>query len=53
MWMDPAKPDLQDVANAFKEVCAKFGIQAKRADDVEHQDVITSVILDHIRRSEF
>jgi hypothetical protein len=53
MWMDPAKPDLQDVANAFKEVFGQFGIQAKRADDIEHQDVITSVILDHIRRSEF
>ena len=43
MWMDPAKPYLQDVANAFKEVCAKFGIQARRADDVEHQDVITTL----------
>ena len=51
--MDPAKPDLQDVANSFKEVFGQFGIQAKRADDIEHQDVITSVILDHIRCSEF
>ncbi len=53
MWMDPAKPDLQDVANAFKEVFGQFGIDAKRADDIEHQDVITAVILDHIRSSEF
>lgn len=53
MWMDPTKPDLQDIANAFKEVFGQFGIQAKRADDIEHQDVITSVILDHIRSSEF
>ena len=53
MWMDPAKPDLQDVSSAFKEVFGQFGIQAKRADDIEHQDVITSLILDHIRRSEF
>jgi nucleoside 2-deoxyribosyltransferase len=51
--MDPAKQDLQDLANAFKEVFGQFGIQAKRADDIEHQYVITSVILDHIRYSEF
>jgi hypothetical protein len=53
MWMDPAKPELQDVANAFKEVFRQFGIEAVRADDIEHQDVITSVILEHIRSSEF
>jgi hypothetical protein len=53
MWMDPGKPDLQDIANAFKEVFGQFGIRAVRADDIQHQDVITSVILDHIRSSEF
>jgi hypothetical protein len=53
MWMDPAKPELQDVTNAFKEVFLQFGIKAVRSDDIQHQDVITSVILDHIRSSEF
>ncbi len=53
MWMDPTKPELQDVANAFKEVFREFGIEALRADDIQHQDVITSVILDHIRTTEF
>lgn len=53
MWMDPAKPDLEDVINAVKEVCADFSLRAVRADDVEHQGQITEVILDHIRRSEF
>lgn len=53
MWMDPSKPELQDVANAFKEVFRQFGIEALRADDIQHQDVITSVILEHIRTTEF
>ncbi len=53
MWMDLGHPELDDVANAFKEVFAQFGIRAHRADDIEHQDVITQVILDRIRSSEF
>ena len=53
MWMDPTKPDLEDVANAFKEIFRDFGINAIRADDIQHQDVITSVILERIRTSEF
>lgn len=53
MWMSPNHPELDDVANAFKEVCERFGIDAVRADDVEHQDRITDVILRHIAESEF
>jgi hypothetical protein len=53
MWMDSSKPDLEDVSNAIKDVCSEFGIQALRADDVEHQEVITEVILQYIRGAEF
>ena len=52
MWMDKAHPELDDVANAIKEVCGEFGVTAVRADDVEHQDTITEMILSHIRDSE-
>lgn len=53
MHMDPKKPELEDVRNAIKEVCGKFGIEAVRADDIEHQERITDVVLDRIKRSEF
>jgi nucleoside 2-deoxyribosyltransferase len=53
MWMDANHPELDDVSNCIKEVCGKFGIKALRADDVEHQERITDVILNHIRNSEF
>jgi Holliday junction DNA helicase RuvB subunit len=53
MWMDKSHPELDDVSNALKEVCAEFGVTAVRADDVEHQDRITELVLNHIRESEF
>ena len=53
MWMDSNIPELVDVAEAIKEVCSKFGIQATRADDIEHQDKITDVVLTRITTSEF
>jgi hypothetical protein len=53
MWMSKAIPDLEDVSNAVKETFRKYGIAAVRADDVEHQGVITEVVLQHIRESEF
>lgn len=53
MWMDPKHPELDDVCNAIKEVCRDFGVTALRADDVEHEDRITEVILANIAGSEF
>ena len=53
MWMEPSAPELDDVCNAIKEVCNRFGVYAVRADDVEHQDRITDVVLQKIAESEF
>ena len=53
MQMDPSQPSLEDLSHAIKDVCSKFKISAVRADDIEHQDKITDVILDYIRRSEY
>ena len=53
MWMDPDHAELEDVHAAIKEVCSNFGIKALRADDVQHDEKITDVILEHIRTSEF
>lgn len=53
MRIDEGQPELEDVANAIKETCLSFGIRAVRADDVEHQERITDVVLGKIRSSEF
>jgi hypothetical protein len=53
MWMDPAHPELQDIHEAVKDVFAAFGIRAYRADDIQHQDRITDLVLDQIATAEF
>lgn len=52
MAMDPGRHELVDVHRTIKETCAKFGILARRADDMEHSDRITDSILDEIKTSE-
>lgn len=53
MWLDKSRPELEDVVNVIKSVCLGFGIRAFRADEVEHQDVITDIVLEYIRTAEF
>jgi hypothetical protein len=53
MWMDKSKSDLIDVSDAVKEVFAQFGIRAIRADDIEHEGLITDRILTEIKTTEF
>jgi hypothetical protein len=52
MSIDPARPELEDTLNAIKEACAQFSIRAYRADEIEHQDRITKVVLDEIESCE-
>jgi len=53
MRMDKSLPELDDICNAIKDTCSKFGIHALRADDIEHSDKITDVILQNIAGAEF
>lgn len=53
MAMDPDNPDLEDVYHTIKDVCASYGINAYRADEIEHQDRITDLILSEIKTCEF
>lgn len=53
MAIDRNKPELEDVKDAIQEVFLKFNIVARRADEIEHQDVITDRIIKEIKTSEF
>ena len=53
MAMDPDNPDLEDVYRTIKDVCASYGINAYRANEIEHQDRITDLILSEIKTCEF
>jgi hypothetical protein len=53
MWMEKRESSLSDVLDAVKEIFAEFGISAIRADDIEHEGVITNRVLEEIRTSEF
>jgi len=52
MPMDRENPELQDVYETIKQACRCFGVQAYRADEIEHQDKITDLILSEIERCE-
>jgi hypothetical protein len=53
MAMSAADPTLTDVCEAIKECFHRYGIEALRADDIEHEDVITQRIIDQIKTAEF
>lgn len=53
MWMDAQHPELTDVADAVRLVFRSFGVRAIRADDIEHEGLITERVLNEIRTSEF
>ena len=45
MWMDKSQPELIDVSDTVKDVSAQFDIRAARADNIEHEGLITERIL--------
>lgn len=53
MWIDINRPELNDVKDTIKQVFSFFDIKALRADEIEHEDVITKKILDEVSTSEF
>lgn len=53
MSMDKSRHELVDVADAVKEVFSHFEVHAVRADDIEHEDLITTRILREIETAEF
>ena len=53
MWIDANRPELNDVRDTIKQVFSSFDIKALRADEIEHEDVITKKILDEISSSDF
>lgn len=53
MAIDISQPELIDILDAIKHVASRFGISAFRADELEHQDVITNVVLEQIRNCEY
>ena len=53
MPIDSKDPNLDDIYDVYKDCFSKFSIKAIRADDIEHEDIITKKIIEEIKTSEF
>jgi hypothetical protein len=53
MAIDPRDPSLEDTYNTIKDTSREFGINAYRADEIEHQGKITEQILLEIQTAEY
>jgi len=53
MPIDNEDPENEDIYGSYKECFSKFGVKAIRADEIEHEDVITKRIIEEIKTSEF
>jgi len=52
-WINPEVPRLDDLRDTVRDVFKAFGINATRADEIEHEGVITERVLHEIATSEF
>lgn len=53
MHIDKSIPDLDDTLDTMKQVFKRFGIAARRADEIEHDDAITDRVIQEIESAEF
>ena len=53
MPIDSSNPVLEDIYEVYKDCFSKFGINAIRADEIEHEEVITKRIIEGIKTSDF
>jgi nucleoside 2-deoxyribosyltransferase len=53
MWINPEMPELDDVHGTVQEVFKSFNIKATRADEIEHEGIITSRVIEEIKTSNF
>jgi hypothetical protein len=53
MPINNSVPEYEDIYATYKECFSKFGVKAIRADEIEHEEVITARIIEEIKTSEF
>lgn len=53
MPINASDPENEDIYTAYKDCFTRFGVVATRADEIEHEGVITDRIITEIKTSEF